>query len=72
MVPDRQKGRTDGGAEWTDGRQNYIPLTWSGDNKAQFKMTLDGAEHYGIHIIFHMVLIKAIMFLLVDLQTPLL
>ena len=45
MVPDRQKVRTDGHAEWTDGmdgrtdgrthgqRQNYIPLTSSGDDK---------------------------------------
>ena len=34
MVPDRQKVRTDGRTEWTDGRrQNYIPPTSSGDNK---------------------------------------
>ena len=34
MVPDRQKVRTDGRTEWTDGRrQNYIPPTSSGDKK---------------------------------------
>ena len=38
MVPDRQKVRTDGRMEWTDGRtdgrsQNYIPPTSSGDKK---------------------------------------
>ena len=42
MVPNRQKVRTDGQTEWTDGRtdgrthgrrQNYIPPTSSGDNK---------------------------------------
>ena len=41
MVPDRQKVRTDGRTEWTDGqtdgrRQNYIPPTSSGDKNAAF------------------------------------
>ena len=45
MVLDRQKVRTDGRPkgrpEWTDGRthgrrQNYIPLTFLGDNKTEY------------------------------------